>query len=204
MLRKTMILKVLDNKSKALIAIAFAGWLTLLACSINVKDHDANGNSKVDINTPMGQIHVNEDADVRDTDLPVYPGATLKPKSGNDGDEKSANVNISSMGYGLRVVALEYESHDSPDKVIAFYQDKMKKFGSVLQCHTNKRDGDAEASYSGKNDLSKPVSCTNSSGHVVELKVGTEGNQHIVSVEPEGKGSDFSLVYVQIHGKQTI
>lgn len=199
-----MIPKVLDNKSKALIAIAFAGWLTFLACSINVKDHDANGNSKVDINTPMGQIHVNEDADVRDTDLPVYPGAKLKPKN-QDSDEKSANVNISSMGFGLKVVALEYESNDAPEKIRAFYQDKMKKFGSVLECHTSKHGGDVESHYSGHDsNLSKPVSCGGESGHVVELKAGTEGNQHIVSIEPEGKGSDFALVYVQIHGKQAI
>jgi len=37
---------------------------------------------------------------------------------------------------------------------------------------------------------------------VVELKVGTEGNQHMVSVEPEGKGSDFTLVYVMTRGKE--
>jgi len=36
----------------------------------------------------------------------------------------------------------------------------------------------------------------------VELKVGTEDNQHIVAVEPQGKGSSFALVYVQTHGKE--
>jgi len=33
------------------------------------------------------------------------------------------------------------------------------------------------------------------------LNVGTKENQHIVAVEPEGKGSSFSLVYVRTHGK---
>ena len=33
------------------------------------------------------------------------------------------------------------------------------------------------------------------------VKVGTEENQHIVAVEPDGKGSSFSLVYVRTHGK---
>ena len=48
-------------------------------------------------------------------DLPVYPGARLK-QDDSDGNDKSANVNISSFGFGLKVVALEYQSDDSPDK----------------------------------------------------------------------------------------
>jgi hypothetical protein len=34
------------------------------------------------------------------------------------------------------------------------------------------------------------------------LKAGTEDNQHIVSVDPEGKGSDFAIVWVRVRGKQ--
>jgi hypothetical protein len=33
----------------------------------------------------------------------------------------------------------------------------------------------------------------------VELKVGTEGNQHVVSVKPNSAGSRFALVYVRLH-----
>ena len=39
-------------------------------------------------------------------------------------------------------------------------------------------------------------------GKTVELKTGTEDNQHIVSVDPAGKGSDFAIVWVRIHGKE--
>jgi hypothetical protein len=45
------------------------------------------------------------------------------------------------------------------------------------------------------------LTCEGPSGSTVELKVGTKENQHIVSVEPEGKGTSFSLVYVRTHGK---
>ena len=80
--------------------------LLLMACSVNVKK-DNNGEEKnVDITTPFGGIHVNNNADARDTGLPVYPGARLKPKNG-DHDSKSANVSISAGDYGLKVVALE-------------------------------------------------------------------------------------------------
>jgi len=196
-----LIPRVLDNKSKLLIAVAFAGWLTLLACSVNVKDNDGD-HSKVDIDTPVGGIHVNEEANVKDTGLAVYPGARQKEKS-NDGDSKSANVNITSSFFGLKVVAIEYESDDSPDKVIAYYRDQLKKYGSVIECHTSKHGGDLAVKAGNRKDSSKPVSCEgNNTGNVVELKVGTEDNQHLVSVETEGKGSDFALVYIQTRGKE--
>jgi hypothetical protein len=54
-------------------------------------------------------------------------------------------------------------------------------------------------------DRSKDVKCdSNDSGRTVELKVGTEDNQHIVAVEPRSKGCDFALVYVKTRGKDTI
>ena len=48
---------------------------------------------------------------------------------------------------------------------------------------------------------SHELTCNGGSGSNVELKVGTQENQHIVEVEPDGKGSSFSLVYVHTHGK---
>ena len=41
-------------------------------------------------------------------------------------------------------------------------------------------------------------------GKTIELKAGTEDNQHVVSVEPSetGKGSTFALVYLFTRGKQ--
>jgi hypothetical protein len=195
-----LIPKVLDNRAKLMIAIAFAGWLTLLACTINTKD-DGNGDAaKVDIQTPVGGLHVNEEADVRDTGLAVYPGARQKPKV-KDGDSKSANVNIASSFFGLKVVAIEFEADDSPAKVIAFYQDQLKKFGSVVQCRTEKQVDDLSISLGDEG--SKAVSCGGkNSGNTVELKVGTEDNQRLVSVEPSGKGSDFSLVFIHARGRE--
>ncbi len=195
-----LIPKPLDVRARLLIAVAFICWLSFLACSVNVKDHSAGEKSKVDIDTPIGGIHVNEDVDVRDTGMPVYPGAHKKPKTGDD--EKSANVNISSSFFGVRVAAIEYESDDSPDKVLAYYRDQLKKYGNVVECHTDKHGGDMSVKAGDKNSHN-PVGCQGSnSGSVIELKAGTEDNQHLVSVEPEGKGSDFALVFVQTRGKE--
>jgi len=196
-----LIPKVPDARATFLVALAFTVWLTLLACTVSVKDHNNGDNSKVDIETPIGGIHVNEAADVRDTGLAVYPGARQKEKA-KDGEGKSANVNISSSLFGVKVVAIEYESDDPPNKVIAFYQDQLKKFGNVIQCRTDKHGGDLTVK-AGETNSDKEVTCSGDNrGKVVELKVGREDNQHLVSVEPQGTGTDFALVYVQTRGKE--
>jgi hypothetical protein len=179
---------------------ALIGAMLLSSCSVNVKK-EANGQDKqVDIKTLMGGIHVSKDADASDIGLSVYPGAHLKPES-SDGGDKSANVNISGFGYGLKVVAMEYESEDSPAKLVAFYRDQLSKYGNVLECHTSSHlDVNMNLSEKSRGD-SNGLTCDSGHGNHVELKAGTKENQHIVAVEPGGKGSSFSLVYVRTHGK---
>ena len=192
-------------KASVAFALAFAAIMVLPACSVNVKKGDNNQEKKVDIETPVGGIHVSRSADVRETGLPVYPGARLKEKE-EDGEQKSANVNISGMGYALRVVAVEFESDDPPQKLIAYYQDQLKKYGNVLQCRASKFGGNTGTTYTGKDSQrSNELKCTgDNSGKVVELKVGTDQNEHIVSIQPSdsGKGSVFALVHLQTHGKE--
>lgn len=175
--------------------------LLLSSCSVNVKK-EANGEDKqVDIKTLVGGIHVSQQADPSDTGLPVYPGAHLKQKD-SDGSDKSANVNISGFGFGIKVVALEYQSDDPPAKILSFYRDQLKKYGNILECHTSSHfnvdmNVDSDHSKKGSNDLT----CESDHGDNVELKVGRKDDQHIVAVEPAGKGASFSLVYVRTHGK---
>lgn len=165
------------------------------ACSVNVKKDGDGEDKNVDINTPLGGIHVNTNADARDTGLAVYAGARPKKKD-DSGDEKSANVNISSSWGGVKVVAIEYESDDPPSKVIAYYKNELKKYGNVLECHSEGED----YNYHSESDA---LSCGDNKGKNIELKVGTKSNQHIVSVKSQGKGSDFALVYVRTQGKDT-
>lgn len=173
--------------------------LLLAACSVNVRKEGNGQDKQVDIKTLLGGIHVSKDADVADTGLAVYPGAHLKVKDSGDG--KSANVNISGFGYGVRVIALEYESDDSPAKLVAFYKDQLKKYGSVLECRTS-RHLDVNMHQSRSDKESQALTCDSTHGDNIELKVGSKDNQHIVAVEPEGKGASFSLVYVRTHGKE--
>jgi hypothetical protein len=172
--------------------------LLLPACSVNVKKQQNGEDKQVDIRTPLGGIHVSQDANVADVGLAVYPGARLKQK-GSDGEDKSANVDISSFGFRLKVVALEYESDDSPAKLVAYYKDQLQKYGRVLECHTSNFDVNTDAKHWDRD--SHELTCEGSDGNNIELKVGTKENQHIVAVGPEGKGSKLALVYVRIHGK---
>jgi hypothetical protein len=190
------------NKFSGLVIAAFSlaalsPAVMLPACSINVKK-DANGQDKqVDIKTLLGGVHVSDQADVADIGLPIYPGARPKEKD-SDGSDKSANVNISGFGYGMKVIAVEYESDDAPDKVLTFYRNQLKKYGNVLECHTSKGNWTVNMGKNGSNELT----CEGSGGDDIELKVGRKDDQHIVAVEHEGKGASFSLVYVRAHGKE--
>ena len=180
------------------LAVTLAVMAALISCSVNVRKEKDGDDKQVDIKTPMGSVHVSKGADPEDVGIVVYPGARLK--NGDDDDhDKSANVSVSGFGYGVKVAALEYESNDAPDKVAAFYQDQLKKYGKVLVCRTGHFHVDTDID---KNSTSHELTCEGSGGVDIELKVGNKENQHIVAIEPDGSGSKFSLVYVRAHGKQ--
>jgi len=177
----------------------FAALCVLPACSINANNKGKDGEKQVDIKSPMGDLHVSEQADMRDAGLTLYPGAKPAPKDDSD-DKKSANVNLSVAGFSLKVVAAEFVSDDAPDKIVAYYDKELQKYGKPIQCHGGWNGGGHVNSSSGDKGISKPVSCDHDGGgDSLELKVGTEGNQHVVSVKPRGHGARFALVYVRMH-----
>jgi hypothetical protein len=201
---RTFNLKMFNRKifspgviAKLSLGALFAALCVLPACSINANDKN-NGAAHVDIKSPVGDLHVSEQTDIRDAGLTLYPGAKPAPKDDSD-DKKSANVNLSLPGFKLKVVAAEFVSDDTPEKIIAYYDKELQKYGKPIQCHGAWSGGHVETK-GGNDDLSKPVSCGNGgSGDSVELKVGTEGNQHIVAVKPHSPGTRFALVYVRMH-----
>jgi hypothetical protein len=201
------ILKLFNDNSRLALTLTLGALLALPTCDINVKKDNQGQEKNVDIETPVGGLHVTKDADVRDTGLPVYPGARRKEKS-NDGDENSAHVNISTSLFGIKVVAIEYLSDDPPEKLVAYYKDQLKKYGNVLECRTNERHIGTNMNGEDTSGDSKKLKCEgDQNGKTIELKVGNEQNQHIVSVKPadSGKGSDYGLVYIQMRGgKETI
>jgi hypothetical protein len=200
-------LKQLKSNSGLAWILAFGALLALPGCSVNVKKDSEGKEKNVDIETPVGGLHVAKDADVRDIGLPVYPGARRREPTG-DRNDNGAHVNISTSLFGIKVVAIEYLSDDPPEKLVTYYKDQLRKYGNVLECHTNNRHPGTNMDGVDTSGDSKQLKCEDDqNGKTVELKVGTDQHQHIVSIKPgdDGKGSDFGLVYIQMHGgKDTI
>ncbi|HKB97292.1 MAG TPA: hypothetical protein VKD23_00760, partial [Terriglobales bacterium] len=71
--------KMFSRKVVAELSIGalFAALSVLPACSIHANDkHDSkDGVAHVDIKSPLGDLHVSEEADIRDAGLTIYPGA---------------------------------------------------------------------------------------------------------------------------------
>ncbi len=169
---------------------------------------DSGQDKTLDVRSSVGDLHVGADADARKAGLPLYPGARRKSDEPNS---NQANLSLLTQAFGMKLIVANYVSEDAPAKVLDFYRDRLKKYGKVLECHSQKHTGSVEMNDtdddkdSGKEGTkSKELKCEENSGPVTELKVGTEENQHVVAVETgeSGKGSKFALVYVHTRGKQ--
>jgi len=185
--------------TKVLLALIMASIAVLLAaCSIHVDDKDKK-NEKVDIQTPFANLKVDTGDKAADNGIPVYPGAHLRPEE--NGDNHSANINIGAAGFGLKVIAAEYETDDSPEKVKSFYLDKLKSFGDMLVCSGHSGGSDVHVGSHGDGQDQK-LTCKDTHGDGWELKTGTSDNEHLVSIEPRGSGTRFGTVLVRTHGKE--
>jgi hypothetical protein len=178
-------------------SVVFIISVVVLALSAVAQDSDQKDKS-FDVRSSVGDLHVGPDADAKKAGLPLYPGARPVRDENND----PLNFGILTESFGLKLVVASYESDDPPEKVISYYRGKLKKYGKVLECHSQKQDEGVQIHSDGvqsddKNSSAKELTCDQNSGPVTELKVGTEDNQHIVAIEPrESRGCKFSLVYL--------
>jgi len=179
--------------------LPFAVCLTL-ALSLPVVAQQSNPPDKpLDVKSSIGDLHLGKDADAHAAGLPAYPGARSRHEENND----PLNFALLTENLGLKLVVAKYESDDAPAKVIAFYRDKLKKYGKVLECHSENH-GSLELHDTKDSSDNKELKCDENSGPVVELKAGAESDQHVIAIEPGegGKGSTFTIVYVYKHGKK--
>lgn len=168
------------------LALVLSAVLPIAACGIDVQD--AEQGKKVDIKSPLGSVNVRTDVENPDTGLPVYPGAQ---RLRTNDDHESADVNISSPWFGVKVVAATYESADTQGRVLDFYREEMKKtYGSVTECR-----GDIDFRRRGGRER-EPVCKEKPSARDVQLVTGSEDRQRVVSVKPRGTGSEIALVFV--------
>ena len=170
--------------------------LGLAACSMNVDQKGEGPKKNVDIQTPFGGLKVRTEVDPKEIGLPVYAGA--RRVTDESDDSNSANVTLGIPGFGMKVIAVKFESDDSPDKVLEFYRKEMKTYGNVTEC---KGDIDLKGETGDQEFTCKPGSAE-TKDHV-ELAVGKGSSHRIVSVQPQAKGCKFALVYLQLHGKES-
>jgi hypothetical protein len=170
----------------AFVAVVLAAVLLAGLCGCKVHKQGEGANKKVDIETPVGSLHVNTQVDPKDTGLDVYPGAT---RAEDEERKHAANLSLDSALAGMKLVAIKYRSDDPPEKVLDFYRKQLKAYGEVSECH-------GSVSFEHGN-----MRCTGLSNDT-NLVAGTEDRHRIVYVKPEGKGSNFSLVYLQTRGER--
>jgi hypothetical protein len=166
------------------LALVFSSVLPFAACGVDV--HEVGTGKNVDIKSPMGSVSVRTDVDNPNTGLRVYPGA--RPLRDSD-DPESANVNVSSRWFDVRVVAAKYASPDDQDKILEFYRKEMRTYGAVTECR-------GEVDFRGRTHERRAVCQERPLSRDVQLVTGTEDRQRVVAVKPRGTGSEFSLVYV--------
>jgi len=175
----------------------------LMITGCNITKQGTGGDKKVSIDVPGASIKVDKGAKDNDSGIPVYPGAQQVATTGDESGR--AHVNVDVPFFKMEVIKMKYTSDDAPDKILAFYRNKLNAYGAVVEC---KGDDDIEVGYNFSDkksrDLNSPVDC----GHVaaaskvkageITLKVGTQGSAHVVKVTPNGKSTAFSLVYVHV------
>jgi hypothetical protein len=135
--------------------------------------------------------YFNAEASSKDVGLPIYPGARPYKESGQD--KASAKFGLWGSSFAFKLAVVKLETNDSPEKVAAFYKRALAKYGPVLDCRN------ASPNQDEKGDPSKQLDCASDKpapGNMT-LKSGTKQKQHVVGIEPNGKGSIIQLVYVE-------
>jgi hypothetical protein len=188
------------NNQTALVATLIATTALISGCRI--ESDKRNGNDNVKIATPFGGMSVktNDAAVVEGLGLPVYPGAELVKKDKNNG---AADVNMSFGSFQLRVKAASYRTPDSPDQVTAFYRKALGRYGDVIQCQNDKSVGSPTRTAEGltcDNEKDNHITVNDDMSGKMELKAGSKLHQHIAAIDPEGNGTKFGLVALDLPG----
>ena len=171
-------------------ASLLAVLLAVTASAEKGKDQGPTQNKDVIIRTPIGSLEVHSDqVDPKLTGLPLCPGARRIVKK--DDETSSASIRLDTFSFGLKVVAVSFETDDPPEKVLNYYRKELKKEGKIIECLGEidfEPEGDREAQCE---DAKKKAS-----SDVTELGVGTREHHRIVKVERQGKGTKLGLVRI--------
>ena len=141
----------------------------------------------------VGGLVISAQATAKEAGLPLYPGA--KPHKDEKDDSSGAKLGLWGTTFGFKLIALKMESEDSQEKVAAYYQKALAKYGTVLNCS----DSSKSQADKDKSESSKKLTCGDDHpdpGGML-FKVGSKEKQRIVSVKPNGAGCIFNIVYLE-------
>jgi hypothetical protein len=144
-------------------------------------------------NKDSAGITLGKNASAKEIGLPVYPGSKPHKDEAND---SGANLGLWGSGSGFKLAVMKMETPDAPDKVAAFYKKALSKYGKVLDCTNNQNKAGDEDSGVLTCGTDKPEK-----GGMI-FKAGTKDKQHIVGLEPNGKGTVYNLVFVSVWGSK--
>jgi len=192
-----------------------ASTFALLIGGCSVQDQKNGQAEIIHLHTPLGGLDVRTNTlHGPDVGLPIYPGATETGKHGNDSG--SADIRMNFGNWHLNVKAIEYQSIDPEDKVVAFYKNAMGRYGDVLTCKDKAAIGEPSKTSQGltcendheydvnlKVDSSRKPATAQASQVSGEIKLlaGSPENQRMVEFSPDSGGTKFSIVVVQLPHK---
>jgi hypothetical protein len=179
--------------------VALSGALSVAALGMAAQQKDKD-NSGINVtiqgkDTDAGLV-ISAQATAKEVGLPLYPGS--RPHKDQKDDSSAANLGLWGSTFGFKLVVLKMESSDSQEKVAAFYQKSLAKYGKVLDC-THNPPGTAE-----KDKNSDELTCQDDRpdpGGML-FKAGRKSKQHIVGITPNGTGCLFQLVYLEARGEE--
>jgi hypothetical protein len=166
---------------KGIFLLLAAGLTVLAACSA----HSDKQDSKLEVRTPMGEMTAKVSDKTVDVDLPVYPGARPIVETGGS---NRAQAGVSAPFLHLKIAASKFETGEPPEKVLDFYRKELARYGTIDEGH-------------GKNSYTKIQGFTwSATSDQTSLAAGQGGSQHVVMVQPAGKGSKFAILYIHAGG----
>lgn len=131
----------------------------------------------------------------RSLGVKLFPGASERPERTHYSPSKGA-VSLEDV-VASNVSADVFISSESPERVLSFYRDELKKLGAITECR-----GGANARVHVRvnaDSVNDPSAC-----HIfdfglgdTELKAVKNGRQFIVAIGATANGSEFAIVKVE-------
>lgn len=150
---------------------AFFYGARIISRSVSVREeHSAAGNKQVTIRTPVGNLEVNQGAQVDPAliGLPVYPGARRVV------GKNSTRMNMDLPGQQeVGLVTAQFETPDSIERVASYYREQLK----------------GEISKTTAGDF----------GQKIIFEVKRDRMERVVSLKASGSGTAITLVRIR-HG----